>query len=237
MAAANGLWVFVAMMVGCRGSGLLGFVVVVKASYGYGSSWWLVMVVDGCGKVRSMVVIWGLWVAVVVVVLSFLVVMVVGSGWQRMWAALGIVSFVGYLFKLALALVFHFIGDPITSIIRCIETALYAIRALHSAIAAYTPVPELTTIILLASAVLAIVEVASPNSVNSQTHLLTVFDLIGYAAVCGYILEPFFWTLLLLQYGFSRFVKKKDNVSSALPVAAMLAAVGEPWVRVLVIAF
>ncbi|KAL0006383.1 hypothetical protein SO802_013944 [Lithocarpus litseifolius] len=143
-------------------------------------------------------------------------------------AALGIVSFVGYLFKLALALVFHFIGDPITSIIRCIETALYAIRALHSAIAAYTPVPDLTTIILLASVVLAIVEVASPNFVNSQSHLLTVSGLIWYAAMCGYILEPFFWTLLLLLYGFSRFVKKKDNVSSALPVAAMLAAVGEP---------
>ncbi|KAM3697336.1 hypothetical protein ACJW31_06G104800 [Castanea mollissima] len=177
---------------------------------------------------------WPWFVALAFLVYAWRAVLFELSNWRK--AALGIVSFVGYLFKLALALIFHFIGDPITSIIRCIETALYAIRALHSAIVAYTPVPELTTIILLASAVLAIAEVASPNSVNSQTHLLTVSGLIGYAAVCGYILEPFFWTLLLLLYGFSRFVKKKDNVSSALPVAAVLAAVGEPWVRVLVIA-
>lgn len=154
------------------------------------------------------------------------------SNWRK--AVLGIVSFVGYLLKLALALVYHFIGDPITSLIRCFETASYTIRAFYSGIVAYAPVPELTSIILLASAVLAIAEAAVPNSVNSQTHLLTVSGLIGYAAVSGYISEPFFWTLLLLLYGLSRFVKKKDDVSSALPVAAVLAAIGEPWVRLLV---
>lgn len=156
------------------------------------------------------------------------------SNWRK--ALLGIVSFVGYLSKLGLALVFHFIGDPITSLIRCIETAIYAIRAFYSGIVAYAPVPELSTVILLASAVLAIAEATVPNSVNSQPHLLTLAGLIGYAAVSGYISEPFFWTLLLLLYGFSRLVKKRDDVSSALPVAAVLAAVGEPWIRVLVMA-
>lgn len=156
------------------------------------------------------------------------------ANWQK--AALGIISFVGYLLKVALAIVFHFIGDPITSLIRCVETALYTIRSFYSGIVAYAPVRELTTIILLASAVLAIAEAVVPNSVSSQPHLLTVSGLLGYAAVSGYISEPLFWTLLLLLCGFSRFVKKRDDVSSALPAAAVLATVGEPWVRVLVMA-
>lgn len=177
---------------------------------------------------------WPLFVALAFLVYAWRAVLFELSNWRK--AALGIVSFVGYLLKLALALVFHFIGDPITSLIRCVETALYAIRAFYSGIVAYTPVPEMTTIIVLSSAVLAIAEAASPNSVNSQTHLLTVSGLIGYAAVSGYISEPFFWTLLLLLYGFSRFVKKTDDVSSVMPVATVLAAVGEPWVRMVVMA-
>ena len=36
-------------------------------------------------------------------------------------------------------------------------------------------------------------------------------------------------------YGFSRLVKKRDDVTSALPVTAALAAVGEPWIRFLAI--
>ncbi|KAE8075863.1 hypothetical protein FH972_014546 [Carpinus fangiana] len=177
---------------------------------------------------------WPWFVALAFLVYAWRAVLLELSNWRK--AVLGIVSFVGYLLKLALALVFHFIGDPITSLIRCVETAIYAIRAFYSGIVAYAPVPELTTIILLASAVLAIAEATVPNSVNSQPHLLTAAGLIGYAAVSGFISEPFFWTLLLLLYGFSRFVKKRDDVSSALPVAAVLAAVGEPWIRVLVMA-
>lgn len=156
------------------------------------------------------------------------------SNWKK--GVLAIVQFVGYLLKLFLALVFHFIGDPITSVIRCIETAIYAIRAYYSRIVAYAPVPELTTIIILASAVIAIAEAAVPNTLNQQPYLLTLSGLIGYASVRGYISEPFFWTLLFGLYSFSRFVKKRDDVSSAMPVAAVLAGIGEPWVRVIVIA-
>ena len=141
----------------------------------------------------------------------------------------------GYLLKYALAVIFHFIGDPITFVIRCIEDVFYTIRAFYSGIVAYAPVPDLTIIIVLASVVLAIAETTIPNCINSQPYVLTLSGLIGYAAVSGYISEPLFWTLLLAVYGFSRFVKKRDDVSSAMPVAAVLAAVGEPWVRVLVI--
>lgn len=146
------------------------------------------------------------------------------------------VRFVGYLLKLGVALIFHFIGDPVTSVIRCIETATYTVRASYSWIVAYAPIPELTTIIMLASAVLAIGEAAVPNSVSSQSYLLTISGLIGYAAVRSYISELFFWTLLVGLYSFSRLVKKRDDVTSALPVAAVLVAVGEPWVRFLVMA-
>lgn len=156
------------------------------------------------------------------------------SNWRK--AVLAIFHFVGYLLKLGLALIFCFVGDPITSLIRCIETALYAIRSFYSSIVRYAPVPELITIIILASAVLAIAEAAAPDSINSQPYLLTISGLIGFAAVKDFISETFFWTLLLGLFAFARLIKKRDYVSSALPVAAVLAGVGQPWVRVVVIA-
>ncbi|KAM0955619.1 hypothetical protein ACFX2A_024476 [Malus domestica] len=106
----------------------------------------------------------------------------------------------------------------------------------HSGIVAYAPIPELTTVIILASTVLAIAEAVVPNAVNCQPFLLTASGVVGYAAVAGYISEPFFWTILVGFYSYSRLVKKRDDVTSALPAAAVMSAIGEPWVRVLVIA-
>ncbi|XP_048141723.1 uncharacterized protein LOC125316706 [Rhodamnia argentea] len=177
---------------------------------------------------------WPLFVALAFLIYAWRAVLFELSNWKK--AALAIVGFVGYLLKLALALIFHFIGDPITFTIRCIETAIYSVRAFYSGIVAYAPVPELTVIIMLASAVVAIGEAVVPNCVSSQPYSLTVAGLIGYAAVRGYISEPALWTLLVGLYGFSRVIKKRDNVSSVLPAAAVMAAIGEPWVRVVVIA-
>ncbi|CAN8273595.1 unnamed protein product [Cochlearia groenlandica] len=151
------------------------------------------------------------------------------SNWRK--AAFAIVGFVRDLSKFALALVFHFIGDPITSLISLVETAIYSVRGFYSGIVAYTPVKELTTVILLASSVLAIGEAVAPNSITKQPYVLTLAGLLGYAAVQSYISEPFFWTVLVGMYGYSRLVKKRDDVTSALPSAAVLAGVGEPWVR------
>lgn len=154
------------------------------------------------------------------------------SNWRK---AVGVVGeLLGYISKLLLAFVFHFIGDPVTSIIRLVETSFYSIRSFYSGIVAYAPIPELTLIIMLTSAVLAVAETASPDSVNSQPFLLTLACLIGFAAVRNYISELFFWTLLVGLFGFARFVKKRDYVSSALPLVVVSAAVGEPWVRIIV---
>ncbi|KAK6918991.1 hypothetical protein RJ641_017413 [Dillenia turbinata] len=155
------------------------------------------------------------------------------SNWKKLGFA--ILGFVGYLLKFALAVIYHFIGDPITYLIMTVETALYSIRAFYSTIVAYAPVPELTAVIMLSSIVLAIGEATVPHAASSQSLLITLSGLIGYATVRGLIIEPFFFTLLVGIFAFSRLVKKRDYVSSALPVAAALAAVGEPWVRVLAI--
>ncbi|OVA10831.1 hypothetical protein BVC80_4713g1 [Macleaya cordata] len=155
------------------------------------------------------------------------------SNWKK--AVVGIARFTGYLSKLALAIVFHFFGDPITAVLGFIETSLYSVRSIYSDIVASAPVSELTIIILLTSIVLAVAEATVPDSVNSQPYLLAVAGLIGFAAVKSFIPEVLFWVFLVGLFFFSKFIKKRDGVSSALPVAAVLAAVGEPWVRVLVI--
>ncbi|XP_047321566.1 uncharacterized protein LOC124925573 [Impatiens glandulifera] len=154
--------------------------------------------------------------------------------WKQALAS--IAGFFIALLKLALAIVLELIGDPIISLIRGVETSLYAIRAFYSGMLAYTPVGELTKCIILASAVLAIGEAVVPDSVNRQPYLITAAGLFGYAAVRSYISEPFFWTLLFGLFGYARIVKKRDLVSSLLPGAAVMAAVGQPWVRVVVIA-
>ncbi|XP_041992055.1 uncharacterized protein LOC121742969 [Salvia splendens] len=152
------------------------------------------------------------------------------TNWRK---ALGALTwFLGYISTLALAFVSHFAGDPLTSTIRLAETAFYSIRSFCSGVVAYAPIPDLTLIITLTSAVLAVAETASPDSVNSQLYLLTLAGLIGFAAVRSYITELVFWTLLMGVFCFARFVKRRDYVSSALPLAAVLAAVGEPWVRI-----
>ncbi|GAB2274830.1 hypothetical protein Dimus_009604 [Dionaea muscipula] len=161
-----------------------------------------------------------------------LAVLVYGSTWRAVLWELGnwrntlkvIIHFTGRLLNFFLSLIYYYLGDAI-------DTAVYVIRSLYSGIVSSAPVPELTTIILLASAVLSVAESTVPDSVNCQPHLLTFSGIYGYAAVRGYISEPLFWALLLGTFLFSRFVKKRDYVTSALPVAAVLASVGEPWVR------
>ncbi|KAK8477749.1 hypothetical protein V6N13_098526 [Hibiscus sabdariffa] len=175
---------------------------------------------------------WPFFVAAAFLLYAWRAVLLELSNWRN--AAFAVLGFVGYFFKLVLALIFHFIGDPITSMIRCIETVIYSVRAFYSGIVAYAAVKELTVIIVLASAVLAIAEATVPTSVSCQPYMLTMSGLIGYAAVTGYISEPLYWTLLLGLYSFSRLIRKRDDVTSALPVAAVMAAIGEPWVRILV---
>jgi hypothetical protein len=138
------------------------------------------------------------------------------------------------LFKVILAGVLMIIGNPITISIRAIETLFYTVRALYSYIINYTPVPELSVIIMLTSATLAIAEVAKPGSVNRQQNQLTLAGLAGFLAVRSVISEPLFYTVLLGLSGYNHFVKKDDYLSSFLPVVSVLVAVGEPWFRFLV---
>ncbi|CAN7014843.1 unnamed protein product [Brassica rapa subsp. trilocularis] len=177
---------------------------------------------------------WPWFIALAFLVYAWRAVLFELSNWRN--TAFAIVRFLGDLSKCVLALVFHFIGDPITSLIALVETAIYSVRAFYSGIVAYTPVRELTTVILLASSVLAIGEAVAPNSISKQPYVVTLAGLVGYAAVQGYISEPLFWTVLVGMYGYSRLVRKRDDVTSALPSAAVLAGVGEPWVRVVAIA-
>ncbi|KAK6913010.1 hypothetical protein RJ641_022611 [Dillenia turbinata] len=176
---------------------------------------------------------WPWFVAMFFLIYAWKAVLWELSNWKKLGFA--IIGFIGYLVKFSLAVIYQFVGDPITYLLMIMETALYSVRAFYSSIVVYAPVPELTMVIMLSSMVLAIGEATVPNAASSQSFLITLSGLIGYAAVRGFIIEPFFFTLLVGIFAFSRLVKKRDYVSSALPVAAVLAAVGEPWVRVLAI--
>ncbi|KAL3325764.1 hypothetical protein AABB24_036807 [Solanum stoloniferum] len=175
---------------------------------------------------------WPWFIALAFILYAWRTVLWELDNWKKAVGA--VFRFLGYISKLALAVVYYFIGDQITAVIRFIESSIYSIRAFYSSVVAYAPVQELTTIIILASCVLAIGEAAVPDSVNSQPYLLTAAGIMGFAAVKGYISELFFWFILLGLFFFARFIKKRDYVSSAMPAAAALAAVGEPWVRLVV---
>lgn len=155
------------------------------------------------------------------------------TNWKK--AVFSLVGFFAYMAKLGLASIFLLIGDPITALIRFIETVLYSIRSFYSGVVAFAPVQELATIIILTSIILAISETTVEKSVKEQGHLLTIAGVLGYLVVDGSVPVLLFWLLLLGLFCFSRFIQKKDNASAALPVAAAAAAVGEPWLRFLTI--
>ncbi|XP_010939724.1 uncharacterized protein [Elaeis guineensis] len=177
---------------------------------------------------------WPWVVALVFLVYAWRTVLWELANWKK--SMLAVIGFFSYLFKLILAFVFHFIGEPITVLIRCMEFALYSARYIYSSIVAFAPVPELTRIILFTSTIVAIAEATVPDSANSQQHLLTLAGIIGFGAVNGFVPELLFWLLLSGMFCYSHFIKKRDGVSAALPSTAVLAAVGEPWVRGLAIA-
>ncbi|RWR90854.1 hypothetical protein CKAN_01997600 [Cinnamomum micranthum f. kanehirae] len=178
-------------------------------------------------------VLWPWLIVLFFVVYAWRTVLWELTNWKK--TALAIAGFVGYLLKLAVAIIFMFIGDAVTAVIRYIETFAYSIHSMYTSIVGYAPVQELTVIILLTSTVLATAEAVVPTAVKSQPYLLTLAGLIGYGVIDGSVPELLFWLLLSGLFCFSRFIKKRDNVSATLPVAATAAAVGEPWVRVLAI--
>lgn len=140
---------------------------------------------------------------------------------------------IGYILRFGFVYVLWVLTHPLFASIRLVETILNTIQDFYSLVINHTPIQELTKGVILASLVLSIAEAAVPGSVNRQPYLLTVAGIIGFVAVRGYISELFFWTLLLGLFSFGRWVKNRDYVSSALPVAAVLAAVGEPWIQAL----
>ncbi|CAA7409189.1 unnamed protein product [Spirodela intermedia] len=156
------------------------------------------------------------------------------SNWRN--AAAAVVGSAGYLSKLLFGLLYRLIGPPITAILWCVDFALNLTRTAYSSVVAAAPVAELLWIIALTSAVMAAAEAASPGSVNGQRHLLTAAGVLGYAAVGGTITGLLFWPLLVGAFCFSRFVQKKDAVEAALPPAALLVAVGAPWLRAVAMA-
>ncbi|KAG5592119.1 hypothetical protein H5410_042633 [Solanum commersonii] len=184
---------------------------------------------DRFRKLTNKPVRWPWFIALAFILYAWRTILWELDNWKKAVGA--VFRFLGYISKLALDVVYYFIGDHITTIIRFIESTIYSIRAFYSSIVAYAPVQELITIIILASCVLAIGESAIPDSVNSQPYLLTAAGIMGFAAVRGYISELFFWFIFLGLFFFARFIKRRDYVSSAIPVTAALAVVGESWVR------
>ncbi|KAK9924679.1 hypothetical protein M0R45_033033 [Rubus argutus] len=176
---------------------------------------------------------WPWFVALAFLIYAWRAVLFELSNWRK--GALAVVQFVGFLLKLCLALIFHFIGDPITSVIRFIETTIYAVRSYYSGIVALRSNSRVDYTYHAGISCSCYCRSCGSKLCKLSTFSAHICWCGSYAAVSNYISEPFFWTILVGLYGYSRFVKKRDDVTSALPSAAVLAAVGEPWIRVLVI--
>ncbi|KAG5579226.1 hypothetical protein H5410_049853 [Solanum commersonii] len=147
---------------------------------------------------------WPWFIALAFILYAWRTVLWELDNWKKAVGA--VLRFLGYISKLALAVVYYFIGDQITAVIRFIESSIYSIRAFYSSIVAYAPVQELTTIIILASCVLAIGEAA--------VQILVKPTIPSYTGIMGFLCERLCVFRML--------------------AAAALAFVGEPWVRLVV---
>ncbi|CAI8601201.1 unnamed protein product [Vicia faba] len=110
---------------------------------------------------------WPWFLAMAFLVYAWRAVLFELSNWKN--AAFGIVRFIGYVFKYVFALLYRFIGNPITCTIRSIEDLIYGIQAFYSWIITSAPVPDLTIVIFFASVVLAIAETTVPNCIRNPS--------------------------------------------------------------------
>lgn len=111
------------------------------------------------------------------------------------------------------------------------------VKEVYAFIIDMTPVPAIVKSIILAFAVLGIGEATKMNAVSSQPKTLSMAALFGLGAVLGFFPSSVFVVLLFSLVLFSSLVMKRDRVSALMPVAAVLAAVAEPWVRSVALAF
>lgn len=111
------------------------------------------------------------------------------------------------------------------------------VKGAYAFIIERTPVQAIVKAIILASAVLGIGEATKMNAVSSQPYTLSMAALFGLGAVLGFFPSSVFVVLLFALVLFSSLVMKRDIVSALMPVAAVLAAVAEPWVRGVALAF
>lgn len=111
------------------------------------------------------------------------------------------------------------------------------VQGVYAFIIERTPVQAIVKAIILASAVLGIGEATKMNAVNSQPYTLSMAALFGLGAVLGFFPSSVFVVLLFALVLFSSLVMKRDIVSAVMPVAAVLAAVAEPWVRGVALVF
>lgn len=111
------------------------------------------------------------------------------------------------------------------------------VKEVYAFIIEMTPVRAIVKSIILAFAVLGIGEATKMNAVSSQPYTLSMAALFGLGAVLGFFPSSVFVVLLFSLVLFSSLVMKRDIVSALMPVAAVLAAVAEPWVRNVALAF
>lgn len=111
------------------------------------------------------------------------------------------------------------------------------VKEVYAFIIEMTPVRAIVKAIILAYAVLGIGEATKMNAVSSQPYTLSMAALFGLGAVLGFFPSSVFVVLLFSLVLFSSLVMKRDIVSALMPVAAVLAAVAEPWVRSVALAF
>lgn len=111
------------------------------------------------------------------------------------------------------------------------------VKEVYAFIIDMTPVRAIVKSIILAFAVLGIGEATKMNAVSSQPKTLSMAALFGLGAVLGFFPSSVFVVLLFSLVLFSSLVMKRDRVSALMPVAAVLAAVAEPWVRSVALAF
>eukprot|EP00252_Welwitschia_mirabilis_P015027 TRINITY_DN33146_c0_g1_i1.p1 TRINITY_DN33146_c0_g1~~TRINITY_DN33146_c0_g1_i1.p1 ORF type:complete len:381 (-),score=52.73 TRINITY_DN33146_c0_g1_i1:166-1308(-) len=148
--------------------------------------------------------------------------------------------FCGYMKKSALLSLYVFVNrclPLVATVTTGTAWAVLIVQGIYAYIVDIIFAKAVVEALVFSCMVFGIAEAVKPDVVNRQSQSLTLAALFGLGGLYG-LYGTFIFVSLLFSLGlFSVIVMKKDMLSGTLPIAAVLAAVADPNVRIASVLF